>query len=76
MEIDESKFFKGFNAGYFLAKFEPKLLLDLLDQIRPINSYISGMNLGQKEFQFETDKSKIEELKIIRHQKDNSRDLE
>lgn len=76
MEIDESKFFKGFNAGYFLAKFEPKVLLDLLDQIRPINSYISGMNLGQKEFQFEIDKSKIEELKSIRHQKDNSRGLE
>lgn len=76
MKIDESKFFKGFNAGYFLAKFEPNVLLDLFDQIRPINSYISGMNLGQKEFQFEIDNSKIEELKSIRHQKDNSRGLE
>lgn len=76
MEIDESKFFKGFNAGYFLAKFEPKVLLDLLDQIRPINSYISGIYFGNQELQIEVDKSQLEELKSKRHQKDYFRDLD
>lgn len=76
MEIDESKFIKGFNAGYFLAKYEPKVLLNLLEHIHPINSYISGMNFGQKEFQFDIDKSQLEELKSIRHLKENSRELE
>jgi hypothetical protein len=76
MEIDESKFIKGFNAGYFLAKYEPKVLMDLLEHIHPKNSYISGMNFGQLEFRIEVDKSQLEELKSIRHQKDNSRELE
>ncbi|MBK8245755.1 MAG: hypothetical protein IPK88_20175 [Saprospiraceae bacterium] len=48
MEIDESKYIKGFNAGYFLSKYEPKVSLELLEHIHPINSYISGMNFGQK----------------------------
>ncbi|MBK8241853.1 MAG: hypothetical protein IPK88_20290 [Saprospiraceae bacterium] len=76
MEIDESKYIKGFNAGYFLSKYEPKVSLELLEHIHPINSYISGMNFGQKEFQIEIDKNQLEELKSIRHQKDNSRNLE
>ncbi|MBK8245335.1 MAG: hypothetical protein IPK88_18055 [Saprospiraceae bacterium] len=75
MENVESKYIKGFNAGYFLAKYEPKVLLELLEHIHSINSYISGMNFGQKEFQFEIDNSQLEKLKYIRHQKDNSRDL-
>jgi hypothetical protein len=73
MEIDESKFFKGFNAGYFLAKYEPKVLLE---QIHPINSYVSGMNFGKQEFQIEVDKSQLEELKSKRYKNDNFRDLE
>ncbi|MCI1266520.1 MAG: hypothetical protein LKG19_08080 [Saprospiraceae bacterium] len=76
MEINETKFIKGFNTGYFLAKYEPKVLMDVLEHIHPINSYISGMNFGQQEFQIEVDKSHLKELKSIRHQKDNSRDLE
>ncbi|MBK8243289.1 MAG: hypothetical protein IPK88_07680 [Saprospiraceae bacterium] len=76
MEIDEIKFIKGFNAGYFLARYEPKVLSDLLEHIHPINSYISGMNYGQQELQFEIDKSQLEEIKSRRHQKNKSRDLE
>lgn len=74
--MNEIKYIKGFKAGYFLARYEPKILLDLLEHIHPINSYISGIIFGQQEFQFETDKSQLDFLKSIRHHKDNSRDLE
>ena len=76
MKIDESKFIKGFNAGYLLAVHEASLITNLLKNVQPTTSYISGIKSGQKEFQFEIDKNQLEELRSIRDQKDHSRDLE
>ncbi len=51
MEIDESKFIKGFNAGYLLAQHEPSLITNLLKSVQPTTSYISNMSFGQKEYE-------------------------
>jgi hypothetical protein len=45
MEIDETKFFKGFNAGYFLAKFEPKVLIGRVGSDSPDQFVYFGYEL-------------------------------
>jgi hypothetical protein len=66
MELNEKQFITGFNSGYLLAKYEPKMLTALLKSIQPINSYISGMSLGQQEYELEQTRSHINELRILR----------
>ena len=47
MVLNETQFITGFNNGYLLAKFEPKLLNVVLKHIQPTNSYIMGQASGQ-----------------------------
>lgn len=66
MEINEKQFIAGFNSGYLLAEFEPQVLTTLLKDIKPVNSYISGLSLGQKEFELLLRKDQLTELEQIR----------
>lgn len=66
MELNEKQFIAGFNSGYILAEFEPKILTSLLHGIQPINSYLSGMSSGQKEYEMEFSYKHINELRLIR----------
>lgn len=66
MEIDESKFIKGFNAGYLLAEHELNMLSILLKNVQPVNSYISGMTNGQKIYEQDYSKAHLIELDNIR----------
>lgn len=62
MELNEKQFIAGFNNGYILAKYESPLITTVLKSIRPINSYISGMTCGQKEFESEQARNQLNEL--------------
>ncbi|MBK7358990.1 MAG: hypothetical protein IPI45_07220 [Saprospiraceae bacterium] len=66
MELHEKQFITGFNSGYLLAKHEPKMLTDMLKNIQPSNSFVSGMSWGQKEFELEQSKSQMNELEKLR----------
>lgn len=72
MEINERQFIKGFNSGYFLAKYEPEIINVILKGISPVNSYISGMVNGRKKFELEHANSHLNELLLIRKK---SRDI-
>lgn len=72
MEINEL-FVKGFNDGYVLANHEPNLLNSILHNISPTNSYVSGLNSGQKEFELETN---VHDLAKLRQSRNQDRDLE
>lgn len=78
MELNEKQFIAGFNNGYLLAEHEPKILTTLLKGIQPINSYISGLSFGQKEYELMQSKSHLSELDQLRqssrHEKDRGRD--
>lgn len=75
MELNEKQFIAGFNSGYLLAKFEPNLSTSLLNKISPVNSYISGMIFGQKQWEQNHSKHKLDELKQIRQNKMNEREI-
>ncbi|MBK6544239.1 MAG: hypothetical protein IPO78_10095 [Saprospiraceae bacterium] len=66
MELNEKQFIAGFNSGYLLAEYDPQLLTSLLKNIQPIDSYISGMSFGQKEYELGLVKNHLNELTQIR----------
>lgn len=74
MELNEQQFIKGFNHGYVLCEYEPKMLNILLKSIEPINSYISGMSWGQKEYELELAKSNLNEMDQHRQKSRNEKD--
>jgi hypothetical protein len=52
------------------------LLMYKIKQIRPINSYISGMSFGQKEYEVEQTKTQLNELGKLREKYMNELDRE
>jgi hypothetical protein len=76
MELNEKQFISGFNSGYLLAQYEPEMLTSLLTQIRPVNSYISGMNYGKKEYEIELQANQLDDLRTLRNKGKDSREAE
>lgn len=76
MELNEKQFITGFNTGYLLAEYEPQILTELLKRIQPINSYISGVSFGQKEFELDQTKTHLNQVDRIRLKTRNDRDNE
>lgn len=66
MELNEKQFFKGFNQGYILAKYEPKLISILLKGSKDHNSYTNGIKHGQKEYELEYIKGHQIEINRLR----------
>jgi len=76
MELDEKQFTIGFNNGFLLARFEPHILIALLRDIQPLNSYIKGMASGQKEYELMQTKSQLDELELLRQKNRDQMDRE
>ncbi len=76
MELNEKQFISGFNSGYLLAQYEPEMLTSLLTQIRPENSYISGMTFGKREYELELQTNQLDDLGNIRIKGKDSREAE
>lgn len=76
MELNEKQFISGFNSGYLLAQYEPEMLTSLLTRISPVNSYISGMGYGKKEYELELQINQLDNLMKIRNKEKDSREPE
>lgn len=76
MELNEKQFIFGFNSGYLLAQYEPEMLTSLLTRISPVNSYISGMTFGKKEYELELQTNQLDDLRNIRSKGKDSRETE
>lgn len=75
MDINEKLFITGFNSGYLLAEFEPQLLILLLNNVQPNNSYMRGIFAGQKEFELGKETDKLDTLKMLRQKKRDEKSL-
>lgn len=67
MEYKEKQFISGFNSGYLLADFEPRLLTILLKDLPTSNSYIAGILCGQIENEMMQNKIKMNEFEQLRN---------
>lgn len=76
MELNEQQFITGFNSGYLLAKYEPVMLTSLLKDIRPTTSYIQGMTYGQREYEQELMKDRLNDLNELRGKGSREKNLE
>ncbi|MBV6474142.1 MAG: hypothetical protein JPMHGGIA_02446 [Saprospiraceae bacterium] len=76
MELNEEQFIAGFNSGYLLAQYEQEVLTSLLTQISPVNSYISGMTYGKKEYELTLQTNQLDDLRKIRSKGKDSRESE
>ncbi len=74
MEINEKQFITGFNAGYLLAEYEPQILTALLNNMQPVNSYISGLSFGQKEYELDQTRDDLSELNMLRQKSRKEQD--
>lgn len=78
MEINEKQFIAGFNNGYLLTEHEPNMITILLSDVQSINSYLTGMSFGQKEYELELTKNRLNEIQHlrqkVRNEKENNRD--
>lgn len=75
MDIEEKRYAIGFNSGYLLAKHEPQLLNALLKNIKPINSFISGLLFGKKEYELEITNIRLNELEQLKNNNSREKDL-
>lgn len=64
MEEQEKQFIKGFNNGYFIAKYQPDLFEKLEKISNPDNEYFQGLLSGKKEY---TTEKNILLLKDLKH---------
>lgn len=67
----QEQYTEGFNNGYLLAKYEPKLLTKLLKQLVPSGDYLEGLFSGKEECEREYTLSQLNELARLR---DNNRE--
>ncbi|MFN0188615.1 MAG: hypothetical protein ACKVQV_07930 [Bacteroidia bacterium] len=74
--MNEKHYISGFNCGYVLGQYEPKLITTLLKDITPITSFIEGALSGLKEYEFEKQQIQLKELNQLRNEKDKQRDRE
>ncbi|MBK7357723.1 MAG: hypothetical protein IPI45_13735 [Saprospiraceae bacterium] len=75
MELNEKQFVSGFNSGFVLAEHEPAMLNILLTNIRPTNSYITGLQSGQKEYQTYKANIELSNLRIAKNRDSDLREL-
>jgi hypothetical protein len=77
MEKENSKYIKGFNHAYLLAKHKPELIKSIATT-KSKNEYVQGLKDGKETFEQRKVKSRFQEIKKLRSQKDKNRgkDLE
>ncbi len=74
--MDEQKFIKGFNSGYLLAQHTPDIIKKLSVTVDPSNDYLSGIQLGAKQYRKERFKSQAKDLNRNSPNKNPDRDME
>jgi len=74
-EIDELRFKAGFNAGYLLSEFEPVMLNMILANIQNDNSFTSGMQSGQLEYQTYLSTQELIKFRINKNKDKDIREL-
>ncbi len=65
---NEQHFIEGFNSGFLLAKYEPILLMKVLQNLRAKNDYVKGLFSGKEEFEIEQTKDYLKQVYEIRSQ--------
>ena len=64
--VEEKSYASGFNTGYILAEFEPKILDSILKNIQPITPFIDGLKCGQIEYQQVLLQNRINSIKQLK----------
>ena len=75
MEKENSKYIKGFNHAYLIAKYKPELIKSIVTK-KSKNDYIQGLKDGKLTFKQKRVKSRSQELHKRRSQKDRNRDID
>lgn len=76
MDKEEKQFATGFNNGYLIAKYLPQLFKKLQKSISNTGEYFQGFFSGAKEYDIETQKSRLDDLQKVRKSKPRDRGLE
>ena len=69
----EKQYIKGFNYGFLIAKYEPKLMSSITMTLTPKNTYLEGMINGNLEFQFEHTHEQLREVENLRNNSNDRR---
>lgn len=76
MNDQEKQFTKGFNNGYFIAKYQPDLFGKIEKNNNLANEYFQGLVSGKNEHEKEKKMVYMNELKNKKSQKPKTKDLE
>lgn len=72
----ETKFIRGFNHGYLVAKYKPKLIKNIPFVKEYSSPYFSGFRLGKEQFNYEKDQIILTELSKLRNRDKDDRTRE
>ncbi len=64
-------YIKGFNNAYFLAEYNPTLINKLIT-IEKDSDYINGLKDGKRTYELERQKSRINEIRMLRSKDDKN----
>lgn len=73
MEKENTKYIRGFNHAYILAKHKPELIKNIATT-KSQNDYLQGLKDGKNTFEQNKVKSRFQEIEKLRKQKDKNRD--
>jgi hypothetical protein len=71
MEDKDKLIIKGFNNGYWIAKYQPDLLAGIEKNVNSPNEYVQGLLFGKKEHEAERNIIKLNTAKQSRIQTKN-----
>jgi len=76
MNDTNNRFIAGFNAGYFMAKYCPRVIDMLTAGIRQTFDFLEGIKAGQQQYEQELAKEMDEIARIRNSSKDLHRDMD
>jgi hypothetical protein len=62
----EKQYIQGFNNGYTLAQYEPKLLQTISQNLSASTIYLDGLVEGKEQFEIEKEKVLLDEFSQLR----------
>ena len=71
MSNQDKLYIKGFNSGYFLAKYMPTLLAKIVKNVTPANDFVEGFFSGKEEYELEYSLTQLDELNLLRNKSEN-----
>ena len=76
MNDTNNRYIAGFNVGYLMAKYCPKVIERLTAGIRQTFDFLEGMKAGQQQYEQELAKEMDEIARIRNSSKDLHRDMD